>query len=482
MRRSGLVLIVCLLSVVFVFCSKKGSGARPPKSFQAVPDGVQLVVTLDGKALREAFVSLLGQLNKLVPEEVRRQVPTWQELVSQLKGPTGVDLNSVGDVVAAVQSSPLQREPQTAILVSGLDAKNLKGKKRGDHQGVALYALEEEADAHYAQLAAAQLVVANSEEMLKKAIDTHAGKAKRIAGTSPMLQKLMAEDPDLTHIRAYLLSADLPGMAGAPFKVDGGGMFFDMKKGLGAVVYSDEAGAGRLKAMVEGGIAMARTEMGKIERLMPPGPTAEQEKAMKMIRDFFDSVEVKQDGGKLKVAYRGDQEPMQTIGVLSAIAIPAFISYIRKSKASEVHMLLERCYMGVVEHFDKPQVRPDGTAVTAVLPAAMAEPVCPGDKTIKTLDGESEHFKPEVFQTGGKAAVLGQIGLAITDASYGCYQYTSKAAGRKLKDGETFTCHAWTDLNGDGRPAHWTKTGTYMEATASFRGSAVTRDPSSDEW
>ncbi|MBW1807140.1 MAG: prepilin-type N-terminal cleavage/methylation domain-containing protein [Deltaproteobacteria bacterium] len=56
------------------------------------------------------------------------------------------------------------------------------------------------------------------------------------------------------------------------------------------------------------------------------------------------------------------------IGILAAVAIPAFIDYIRKSKQSEVHENLDKCYKGVVDYFDKPHGRPNGTSFSSMLP------------------------------------------------------------------------------------------------------------------
>src|SRR5512137_212779 len=56
------------------------------------------------------------------------------------------------------------------------------------------------------------------------------------------------------------------------------------------------------------------------------------------------------------------------IGILAAVAIPAFINYIRKSKISEVNENLDKCYKGAVDFFDKPRVNADGTTLSSRLP------------------------------------------------------------------------------------------------------------------
>ena len=50
------------------------------------------------------------------------------------------------------------------------------------------------------------------------------------------------------------------------------------------------------------------------------------------------------------------------IGILAAVAIPAFIDYIRKSKSAEVPELCDKMYKGVVDFFDKPHGQPNGVS------------------------------------------------------------------------------------------------------------------------
>ncbi len=170
------------------------------------------------------------------------------------------------------------------------------------------------------------------------------------------------------------------------------------------------------------------------------------------------------------------------MGIMAAVAIPAFIDYIRKSKLSEVHMQLERCYHSTLNYYDRPRTRPDGTAVVNELPPSMAAPACPAGRSVQTLNGESAAFAPQAFGPGGAGEIMGLIRWTIDEPSYGCYQLTVDAPGAAPEDGQGFTCHAFTDIDDDDAPAHHVKRGTYSSATQSFRAGFVKRAPGSDEF
>jgi len=169
------------------------------------------------------------------------------------------------------------------------------------------------------------------------------------------------------------------------------------------------------------------------------------------------------------------------IGILAAVAIPAFIDYIRKSKASEVNENLDKCYKGSVDYFDKPHGMSNGVTVSSVLPPSMSGEICPSHAgNIAGLNGESGFIPPATFDTGTDASTLRGINLIITEAVYGCYQYETDSD--TPGDGDTFRCQAWTNIDDDTADAHWWKTGTYQTETNSFQGGHVWHNDSSDDW
>ncbi|MBW2700252.1 MAG: prepilin-type N-terminal cleavage/methylation domain-containing protein [Deltaproteobacteria bacterium] len=167
------------------------------------------------------------------------------------------------------------------------------------------------------------------------------------------------------------------------------------------------------------------------------------------------------------------------IGILAAVAIPAFIDYIRKSKSSEVHENLDKCYKGVIDYFDKPHAQANGTTFSSKMPAVQA-PI--GAVAIAALTGDSGFIDPAAFQVGGLAEEFKAIGFILTEATYAVYAYNTDSPLASPSNNETFTCEAWTDIDDDGVPAHWWKQGTYATETSSFQAGHIWHDLDTDDW
>jgi prepilin-type N-terminal cleavage/methylation domain-containing protein len=154
------------------------------------------------------------------------------------------------------------------------------------------------------------------------------------------------------------------------------------------------------------------------------------------------------------------------IGILAAVAIPAFIDYIRKSKASEVNENLDKCYKSVVDYYDKPQAAANGTVSSTTLPGTTTE-VCPA--------GAANPSGQSGFLAANSPGPI--FGWIISDAVYGCYQMVQTAASKA-----DFFCNSRTDIDNDTSYATWSKQATYESTTASFRAGHVYHSATSDNW
>ncbi len=168
------------------------------------------------------------------------------------------------------------------------------------------------------------------------------------------------------------------------------------------------------------------------------------------------------------------------IGILAAVAIPAFINYIRKSKASEVHENLDKCYKGVVDYFDKPRGQSDGTVRSSLLPPSMANRCGPP----LALSGDSQIIPAANYNPGGDCVIFKSLGFVLTEATYGAYRYFTALGNATPAEGGTFDCEAWTDIDNDNIEAHWVKRGTYRTATSSWQGGHVWHNDAAalDDW
>ncbi len=154
------------------------------------------------------------------------------------------------------------------------------------------------------------------------------------------------------------------------------------------------------------------------------------------------------------------------IGVMAAIAIPTFIQYIRKSKMAEVESQLQGCFMAGVEYYNKA----NGLEHTLGR-------ICPdGIKTPEGLGGDGG-----LLQYGDAMGDYEKLGWVNRYKSYACYQYERLANSKDAKDGQPiFTCHAWTDLDGDGVVAHHYIRAIWTKGSESFTPTQIQHD--GDQW
>jgi type IV pilus assembly protein PilA len=134
------------------------------------------------------------------------------------------------------------------------------------------------------------------------------------------------------------------------------------------------------------------------------------------------------------------------IGILAAIAIPSFITYMRRSRASECGEAMGRIYKGVVDYYGKMHATQDGLSVTNMLPAAAGPtPATPPSSGSVITPGSVWLAEP-----GWQA-----IDFAWTEASYFTYQMNQASA-----DATTFDVVGHADLDGNGVASVWKKTAT----------------------
>ena len=174
------------------------------------------------------------------------------------------------------------------------------------------------------------------------------------------------------------------------------------------------------------------------------------------------------------------------IGILAAVAIPAFINYIRKSKASEVNENLKRCYRGVVDYYDKPRVAfaaplTRGTSTSSTVPQATFTPFGPHGNTLTaaSVNGDTGYA---AWTTHPSVADYKNIDFMVTEAIYGAYQYEFLANPAAAGETHVFNCNSVTDIDGDGVVAAWNVPGIFNADTDAFRSGAVAHDPASGDW
>jgi type IV pilus assembly protein PilA len=147
------------------------------------------------------------------------------------------------------------------------------------------------------------------------------------------------------------------------------------------------------------------------------------------------------------------------IGILAAVAIPAFMKYIRRSKTSEATMNIRKIFDSSVSYFEGEHADRGGTILakqfptTSVLTPATS---CCGGAGDKCVPNAAQ------WQT---SSTWNALNFSVDDPHYYRYRYDSTGTGT----GSQFTAGAHGNLNCDATESTFERIGT-VDATGNVSG------------
>jgi len=127
------------------------------------------------------------------------------------------------------------------------------------------------------------------------------------------------------------------------------------------------------------------------------------------------------------------------MGVLSAVAIPAFVKYVRRAKTTEAIDQMDKIYKGAMMYATEPRVDGTGTALQPCQfpPSAKAS----GKRCCEYPDG-----KCPVEPSEWEGPTWSALKFQMLDPHYYRYEFTSEGTGTEAKA----TVTAYGDLDCDG--------------------------------
>jgi type IV pilus assembly protein PilA len=131
------------------------------------------------------------------------------------------------------------------------------------------------------------------------------------------------------------------------------------------------------------------------------------------------------------------------LGILAAIAIPAFVTYIRRAKTVEATENVSKMFDAAATYYSRERQSSgiSGTFQTNCTPSAGTDTLVPNAQKQNSV-------------LAGGFAVSDGIGFNVTSAHYYKYEMLNGAAGCGKKQADTFhTLQALGDLDGDGNNA-----------------------------
>ena len=129
------------------------------------------------------------------------------------------------------------------------------------------------------------------------------------------------------------------------------------------------------------------------------------------------------------------------IGILAAIALPAFVGYVRRSKTSEATSNLKSLFTGAAAYYNSERTTQGiGATSSGHCSVAAAGPL---------PDGNPGADKRQFNYTTN--ASFGQLGFSVADPHYFSYEIAdSSSACANTQNATLYTMQAFGDLDGDG--------------------------------
>lgn len=136
------------------------------------------------------------------------------------------------------------------------------------------------------------------------------------------------------------------------------------------------------------------------------------------------------------------------LGILAAVAIPAFLKYIKRAKTSEATMNIRKLYDGSVTYFASEHVNTSGDILSAQFPEAAT-------------------LKPNLFIGATKTEIhnwdavetFEALQFSIADPFLFSYQYDSTG----VENASVFTASAFGDLDEDATGSTFVRFGSVVE-------------------
>jgi type IV pilus assembly protein PilA len=155
------------------------------------------------------------------------------------------------------------------------------------------------------------------------------------------------------------------------------------------------------------------------------------------------------------------------IGILAAVAIPAFLRYVKRSKTTEATQNLGAMYRGAVSYFEAEHATRgvDSTILAKQFPSTVAQTPAAGTP-FPCCAGGAQKCLP--VATAWDNESWKALSFSISDPHYYAYQFDGTGTGTT----SGFTARALGDLDCDGILATFERAGT-VDANFSVKGSSA---------
>ena len=151
------------------------------------------------------------------------------------------------------------------------------------------------------------------------------------------------------------------------------------------------------------------------------------------------------------------------IGILAAVAIPAFMKYIRRSKTTEASMNIRKMYDSTVSYYAAEHADSIGNILEKQFPNPQS--ATPAANTCCDAVGNKCSPDPTLWQSGTWQA----LNFSVDDPHYYWYQTAAGTAGSGAAAGDNYQLQAQGNLNCDAIYSLYQRTAT-VDSQLSIKG------------
>jgi hypothetical protein len=360
----------------------------------------------------------------------------------------GVDLSRLQYAVGFVAGPPARG----AVLLKAVTGTP-KIPGAGDHEGGKLWLIDPDQRATLA--IRRDVVVFGEDSAVREVLETLAGKRKPVTTENPVLVDWLRKQ---SAGAAFAFAAVRPRGMPLPSPADGLERIaatIDARR-IAAVVEGTDASISALQAMSDQAFAAMQAEVDKArsEALAAKSPPAEGAGAIiaaAYIRSYAARLKPRRTGNQLSISIDleatdiGSAMFVPLIGIVSAVAIPAYMDYMKRSKKTEASLQLNKIARNAKRTYAETGVYPPGSA-----PLTPPRPCC----------GQPENHCPAAPALYASNPVWKAIDFQIDEPSLFQYSYSASA------DGQRFVARAVGDLDCDGATITYELTGTVSQGVA----------------
>ncbi|MFH1262249.1 MAG: prepilin-type N-terminal cleavage/methylation domain-containing protein, partial [Pseudomonadota bacterium] len=146
------------------------------------------------------------------------------------------------------------------------------------------------------------------------------------------------------------------------------------------------------------------------------------------------------------------------IGILAAVAIPAFLKYVRTSKTVEASTNLRKMYDGEVAYYNQESVTSAGPSIAKQFVSAGPNPAVVA-QTTPGINKSTANWESDAW-------------VALKFGTDSAVQFSYQAIAAGTSSSASFTVNAYGDLDGDGTTSLFQRLGSVDSATGEVSGGA----------